>query len=173
VADAESTAQPLVPVEMVEGVLCTGGHLNRPGSTSCTLCGTPLDDARERVVQPRPPLGVLVTDTGAVYTLLGDYVIGRDPQQSPDVQAGRALPLPLRDAEHSTSRVHAHIRVSGWDVLVSDGASANGTFISRDGASGPWTPVPREPGTALQPGDRVKVGNRQLLFDRYQQPLNP
>ena len=52
-------------------------------------------------------------------------------------------------------------------VLLKDSGSANGTFLSRGGAAGPWTVVPREPGTPLRPGDRVRLGKRQLLFDRY------
>ena len=74
----------------------------------------------------------------------------------------------LRDAEHSTSRVHARLRLSGWDVLVADSGSANGTQVSRSGPTGPWEAVYREPGTPLHPGDRVRLGKRQLLFDRVQ-----
>lgn len=164
------------PVVLIEGVTCPSGHLNEPESASCGPCGARIDPAAPRVTRPRPPLGVLVTDDGAVYTVTGDYVIGREPEQAPDVKAGRARALVLQDGEHSTSRVHARLELSGWSVLLKDSGSANGTFLSRGGAAGPWTVVPREPGTALRPGDRVRLGKRQLLFDRYHvraTPLQP
>ena len=63
--------------------------------------------------------------------------------------AGRARPLPLRDAARSTSRVHARLTVDGWKVLLSDDASANGTFLSRSGAAGPWLPVTAQIPVAL------------------------
>ena len=164
------------PVVLIEGVTCPSGHLNEPESATCGPCGARIDAAAPRVTRARPPLGVLVTDDGAVYTVTGDYVIGREPEQAPDVKAGTARALVLQDGEHSTSRVHARLELSGWSVLLKDSGSANGTFLSRGGAAGPWTVVPREPGTPLRPGDRVRLGKRQLLFDRYHvrsAPLQP
>jgi hypothetical protein len=166
-ADESPTVALETPV-LVEGVLCASGHLNEPRAGSCRQCGTAVEAGSPRVTRARPPLGVLVTDEGAVYTVSTDYVIGREPEQAPDVTAGRARPLVLRDAEHSTSRVHARLHLSGWDVLVADSGSANGTHVSRSGPAGPWEAVYREPGTPLHPGDRVRLGKRQLLFDRVQ-----
>ena len=160
-------------VVLIQGVLCPAGHLNEPGAGTCAPCGAPIGGEAPRVTQPRPPLGVLVTDEGAVYTVTTDYVIGRDPEHAPDVVAGRARALVLRDAENSTSRVHARLSVSGWEVLVADSGSANGTFVSSGGQAGPWNAVYREPGTPLRPGDRVRLGKRQLLFDRYHLPSTP
>jgi pSer/pThr/pTyr-binding forkhead associated (FHA) protein len=103
----------------------------------------------------------------------GDFVIGREPERAPDVLAGRARPLPLRDSARSTSRVHAHLTVQGWQVLLSDDTSANGTLVSRHGAAGPWLPVtPRHP-LALVHGDRVRLGKRQLLFDAWRETVVP
>jgi pSer/pThr/pTyr-binding forkhead associated (FHA) protein len=89
------------------------------------------------------------------------------------VLAGRARPLPLRDAARSTSRVHARLTLVGWQVLLSDSSSANGTFVSHHGAAGPWLPV--MPGTEmpLLHGDRVRLGKRQLLFDTWRETLVP
>jgi hypothetical protein len=169
-ADSPTTsAQGGPDVVSVEGRLCPDGHFNDPDSSTCAACSAPIDRGGERVSQPRPPLGCLITDDGRVYTVAGDYVIGREPGQAPAVKSGKAQPLVLQDAEHSTSRIHAHVRVSGWKTLVSDGGSSNGTFISRSGPAGPWTAVPQEPGTVLSAGDRVRLGKRQLLFDRYRE----
>ena len=106
------------PVVLIEGVTCPSGHLNEPESATCGPCGARIDPAAPRVTRARPPLGVLVTDDGAVYTVTGDYVIGREPEQAPDVKAGTARALVLRDGERSTSRVHARLELSGWSVLL-------------------------------------------------------
>ena len=156
---------------VVEGVLCPEGHFTDPERSTCRTCGRPLPADGRRVRRPRPPLGILVTDGGTIYTVTGDLVIGREAEAAPDVLAGRARPLPLRDAARSTSRVHARLTVDGWKVLLSDGGSANGTFLSRSGAAGPWLPVTREIPVALVHGDRVRLGKRQLLFDTWREPV--
>ena len=75
------------------------------------------------------------------------------------------VPSPLRDAARSTSRVRAHLTVQGWQVLLSDDSSANGTLVSPERGGRSWLPVtPRGP-LALQHGDRVRLGERLLLFD--------
>ena len=160
-------------VAMVEGVSCRNAHFNDPEAATCAVCGVPLEGSTGRHQEPRPPLGVLVTDDGSVFTVTADYVIGRDPARAASVLTGQARPLVLQDEEHSTSRVHARLTLAGWKVMVSDGGSANGTFVSRSGPSGPWTPVPADPGVRLYPGDRVRIGKRQLLFDCYHEPLRP
>jgi pSer/pThr/pTyr-binding forkhead associated (FHA) protein len=118
-------------------------------------------------------LGILVTDGGTIYTVTGDLVIGREAEQAADVLAGRARPVPLGDAARSTSRVHARLTATGWKVLLSDEGSANGTFLSRSGAAGPWLPVTRQRPVALVHGDRVRLGKRQLLFDTWRETVVP
>jgi hypothetical protein len=166
---AGDSAAPEAPAAVrVAGIVCHCGEFNSPDSEQCRACGAPLDRDLPRETRPRPPLGILITDDGRVFTVTDDVVIGREPGQAPDVKAGRARPLVLRDAEQSTSRVHAHLRLSGWSIDVVDLGSANGTFLSRSGSAGPWVPILQEPGTPLAPGDRLRLGRRELLFDRYQ-----
>jgi hypothetical protein len=161
------------PEVLVDGVVCPDGHFTDPEQPACRTCGRPLPPDAHRERRPRPPLGVVVTDGGTVYPVTGDLVIGREPERAPDVLEGRARPLPLRDAVRSTSRVHAHLTVQGWQVLLSDDSSANGTLVSRNGAAGPWLPVtPRGP-LALRHGDRVRLGQRQLLFDAWRETVVP
>ncbi|WP_369135939.1 FHA domain-containing protein [Modestobacter sp. I12A-02662] len=157
------------PEVLVEGVHCPQGHFTDPELPACPTCGTPLPPAGRRVRLPRPPLGILVTDGGTIYPVTGDLLIGREAAQAPDVLAGRARALPLRDAARSTSRVHARLTVDGWTVLLSDNGSANGTFLSRSGAAGPWLPVTAQIPVRLVHGDRVRLGKRQLLFDTWRE----
>jgi pSer/pThr/pTyr-binding forkhead associated (FHA) protein len=158
---------------LVEGVFCPAGHFTDPDRSTCRTCGTPLPPDERRVTAPRPPLGILVTDGGTIYTVTGNVVIGREAESAPDVIAGRARPLPLRDAARSTSRVHARVTVQAWQVLLSDNSSANGTFVSRHGAAGPWLPVPPHTPLVLVHGDRVRLGRRQLLFDTWRETAVP
>ena len=58
-------------------------------------------------------------------------------------------------------------------VLLSDDRSANGTFLSRSGAAGPWLPVTPQIPVALVHGDRVRLGKRQLLFDTWRETVVP
>jgi hypothetical protein len=167
--DAGTTGQDV----LVEGVLCPDGHFTDPDLPTCRTCGTALPPDGPRVRRPRPPLGLLVTDGGTIYPVTGDFVIGRETEQAPDVLAGRARPLPLRDAARSTSRVHAGLTVRGWQVLLSDNSSANGTFVSHHGAAGPWLPVMPGAPMPLLHGDRVRLGKRQLLFDTWRETVVP
>jgi hypothetical protein len=177
IAGAPAEAPPITGAPaaevLVDGVLCPQGHFTDPDESACRTCGTALPPDGQRVRRARPPLGVLVTDGGTIYTVTGDFVIGRETEGAPDVLAGRARPLPLRDAARSTSRVHARLTISGWKVLLSDNGSANGTFLSRHGAAGPWLPVPPQSPVRLLHGDRIRLGRRQLLFDTWRESVVP
>ena len=164
---------PAGPEVLVEAVHCPAGHVTDPDRATCLTCGTPLPAGAPRDRLPRPPLGIVVTDGGTIYTVTGDFVVGREAEQAPDVLAGRARPLPLRDAARSTSRVHARLTVRGWTVLLSDERSANGTFVSHHGAVGPWLPVTPQAPLPLAHGDRVRLGKRQLLFDAWREAVVP
>ena len=167
---ADRTEAPTVDRDVVvEGLPCPQGHLNDPRAEACALCGGDLDPQAVPVRAARPPLGVLVTDDGSVFLLTSDVVVGREPAGSEEVRSGRAQPLQLRDEGHSVSRVHARVHLDGWDVTVVDSGSANGTYLSRTGSAGPWEPV-QEP-TQLAAGDRLRLGKRQLMYDRH--PAGP
>ncbi|MDQ1752926.1 MAG: hypothetical protein QOE71_3982 [Pseudonocardiales bacterium] len=156
--------------EFVDGVECPMGHFNDPASTNCVTCGTALEWLPGRTVRrPRPPLGVLVTDTGSVFALTGGYVIGRAPERDQAVLSGRAKALVLHDVGQSVSRVHAQLDVSGWRVFVTDRGSANGTFISRAAQGAPWERVRDNPPTVFTPGARLRIGGRQVLFETYRE----
>ncbi len=156
--------------ELVEGIDCPAGHFNDPRAQSCRVCSVAVDTGdQRRVNRSRPALGVLVTDNGSVFSVDGDYVIGRAPERDEAVLLGRARALVLRDVGQSVSRVHAYLSLDGWQVYIIDRGSANGTFVTRAGQVGPWERVPGDRQLPIGPGTRLKIGGRQLLFERYLQ----
>jgi hypothetical protein len=150
----------------VQGIVCSRGHFNDPTSIYCATCGISMVHQTHNLVPgPRPPLGVVVLDDGSVFPLNEDYVIGREPDNSEDVRAGRALPLALEDAEATVSREHAKILLQGWDVRIVD-TSSNGTFVAKPGDAD-WTRLPTGEPMTIVPGTRLTMGSRSLVFDSY------
>ena len=152
---------------MVGGIYCSRGHFNDPDALYCGVCGIGLVQQTRHVVQGvRPPLGVLVLDDGLTYVLDEDYVIGREPGYDDDVREGRALALAVEDPDGGISRAHAAVRLRGWEVIVCDKGSVNGTYIAPPGES-VWTPLtPFQPVT-IKPGTRVQVGRRTFVYDSH------
>jgi hypothetical protein len=151
----------------VTGFLCSRGHFNSPDASYCAVCGISMVMLTRRAVEgARPPLGYLVRDDGATFLLDGDYVIGRSPEQDADVGAGRARPLVLADADRSVSRTHAAIVLDGWNVLIVDRHSANGTFVSGPSSSDFQRVQPDQP-LHIRPGTRIRVGRHTLVFDSH------
>jgi FHA domain len=150
---------------IVLGVYCKNGHFGDPNARSCVVCGVSRG-RRGPAPQPgpRPPLGALVLDDGSALELSVDCVIGREPALDPSVVAGEAHPLAIADA--AVSRVHARVHLDGWQVLLIDLGSVNGTRIRLPGkrseqALEPNVPVP------LQSGTRVLVGTQGFQYEAH------
>lgn len=167
--------EPLPPAEAppaawapaVRGVLCVRQHFNNPLAAWCNSCGISMLQSTFLLVDgPRPPLGLLVLDDGSTYSLDSDYVVGREPHDDPAVHAGRARALVIEDAERAVSRVHAEIRLEGWDVKIVDRASDNGTFVYPPAAA-QWLRLAPETPTDLASGTHVAIGRRTFVFDSH------
>ena len=150
---------------IVLGVYCKNGHFGDPNARSCVVCGVSRG-RRGPAPQPgpRPPLGALVLDDNSALELSADCVVGREPTLDPSVAAGEAHPLSIPDA--AVSRVHARIHLDGWQVLLIDLGSVNGTRIRLPGkrseqALEPNVPVP------LQSGTRVLVGTQGFQYEAH------
>jgi pSer/pThr/pTyr-binding forkhead associated (FHA) protein len=118
----------------------------------------------ELVFGPRPPLGLLVFDDGATYTVDAEYLVGRMPDTDERVRNGSLRSIVVEDRSGAVSRVHAEVRVDGWDVMLVDSRSRNGTHVAGPGATA-WTPVPTGRSHRLIPGTRVRLGSRTFLFE--------
>ena len=153
---------------MVDGIVCSRGHFTRPGGKFCDRCGISLvQQTHDLVTGQRPPLGVLVVDDGSVFTLGGDYVLGREPEVAEQVTSGAAAPLRLDDSGLALSRVHAHVILDGWEVRFVDAGSANGTFVLPPGAS-EWLRLEPAVPTTVSAGTRIAMGGRLLTFESHQ-----
>jgi len=73
----------------------------------------------------------------------------------------------VNDAERSLSRVHAEIRLDGWDVMLVDRGSANGTFIANP--DGSWQRLAADRPERIEPGQRLAFGRRTALFESHHQ----
>jgi FHA domain-containing protein len=149
----------------VKGYLCKNGHLNDPRVQFCALCGVRMAQQTGVLLEGvRPPLGLLVFDNGATVSLDADYLLGREPETDERVRSGQFRPLLVVDQTGGVSRRHAEIRLEGWDVVLVDIGSANGTLVAPRGAPAWASLVPGQP-VQLMPGMAVRMGSRQFAFE--------
>ena len=114
----------------------------------------------------RPPLGVVVLDDGSVFQLDTPYLLGRDPNSDERVQGGDFRGLPIIDQSNQVSRVHARLELRGWDVVLSDNNSTNGTFIHVP-KTPDWQRMPPGGEHILIQGTRIRIGHRTLAFNTH------
>lgn len=151
----------------VDGIMCSRGHFNDPAASYCSSCGISLVHQTHNLVKgTRPPLGIIVFDDGSTYSLDIDYVIGREPDGDPRVAAGDARPVGLADPERTMSRVHVEVALQGWDVMIVDRGSANGTYVAAIGDQ-QWTRLSPSLPTKIKPGTRVLVGQRSFTYESH------
>ncbi|GAA1280464.1 hypothetical protein GCM10009609_50260 [Pseudonocardia aurantiaca] len=149
----------------VRGHMCQRGHLNDPRLSLCAFCGAHVEETGGQLVAgARPALGLIVFDDGTTYTVDAEYLVGRMPEGDPRVASGALRSLSVEDPSGAVSRVHAEVRVTGWDVLLTDVGSRNGTFVSDPGEP-EWTQLPSGQTHRLLPGTRVRLGGRSFLFE--------
>ena len=121
---------PMRPSE-VRAVRCPAGHANPPTSTSCRLCGVDIADTTVLLV-PRPVIARLAFDSGLVVDVDRSQLIGRRPTAPTDAdELPNLITLPSPDGD--ISRAHTAVRVEGWDLLVEDVGSTNGTEVRLPG----------------------------------------
>lgn len=153
--------------EQVRGVYCKNRHFNDPRVLFCSVCGINMVQQTPVLVNgSRPPLGVIVLDDGSVFQLDSPYLLGRDPSGDERISSGDFRPLAIIDQSNQVSRVHARLEMRGWDVVLVDNNSTNGTFVHV-----PRTPdwIRMAPGAeqVLVQGTRVRIGHRTLAFNTH------
>jgi hypothetical protein len=145
--------------EEVAGLVCSLGHLNAPSWRFCGTCGADLSNATPGR-GPHPGLGLLLFDDGNTLPINTGYLIGRRP--NPEAIGETSLQaLAVNDESQSVSRNHAILRVDGWELLISDCGSANGTHVEVGDHMERLEPGVTYP---LSDGQRVVVGTRWFEF---------
>jgi hypothetical protein len=151
------TSESLTPAmggPTVQAVMCVAaGHPNPPHASACTRCGAALSPSQQTIA--RPSMGRIQFSTGVEVDLTRPVIIGRNPKL--EGRLHEEMPHTVRiDVGREISRSHAMIRLEGWQVLVEDLGSANGTSVVLPGRP-PQRLHPGEP-VMLEHGARIDVG---------------
>lgn len=144
---------------LIMAVTCPRLHPNPPPAGFCRICGEAIARQGPRLVS-RPLLARLRGPHGDTVDLDRPVRIGRAP--SPDGAADQRL-MTVMSPSQDISRTHLEIAPDGWQVVVTDLHSTNGTLlVSSDGGMGPHPLGPGEPivlelGAVLELGDGVTI----------------
>ena len=152
----------------VRAVRCPAGHASPTDATSCRTCGQTIVDPTQ-VTVPRPVVARLVFDSGLIVDVDRPQLIGRRPTAPPQAdEIPNLITLPSPDGD--LSRAHTAVWVKGWDLLVEDVGSTNGTQVAapptRTGAA------PRARPDARGGGDRGGHGGHRAVPDRRARALD-
>ncbi|MDL5350824.1 FHA domain-containing protein [Microbacterium sp. zg-YB36] len=139
--DADDPQLREEPAAAISGIVCVAGHPNPLERDTCTRCGASLTGAAVARV-PLPDLGAVLLPDGRSIPLQGTVLIGRSPRA--DRTAGDAIPTLVSIDDRDVSRTHVRIHVEGWQVLLEDLGSTNGTVFTAVG-TGPRRVRPGEP----------------------------
>lgn len=175
---APSVPPPVPPPSVTPPVSPSGGPIDphwaaappAPGVIAAvpgfgTPAGPSLDHTRMRVsaepVAPAGPGWSAVLDDGAVLTLAGSVLLGRDPAAGAGDPA--AVTVPIVDEARSVSKTHLLLDVGPAGVSVTDRHSTNGVVVLTAGVELPCVPgVP----TPVPDGSTVRFGDRSLIVRR-------
>lgn len=137
----------------VQALLCLSQHANPPQLSVCRVCFAQLTNPPVHIA--RPNLGSLRFSNGTTVALDRPVLIGRNPKVEGGL-AGEIPQLVRLDVGPGLSRTHASIRLEGWQVLLEDLNSANGTIVRLPGRE-PRRLHPSEP-VLLEVGSDVDLG---------------
>ncbi len=184
--------RPVASPPSIATKLCPKQHPNNPDADRCTTCRREIAAATPVLsMEPRPVARLLLED-GTAIDIAHRLIIGRSPRDelpadSPDVGSAAnhdpAGPDPVAgphaiedlngapdDAGTDTlsvtgpqvSRRHLMLDVQGWQLLIRDAGSTNGTFLSRPGERGRQR-VPAGRAAPVHIGDSIHFGSRRAL----------
>jgi hypothetical protein len=145
-ADGTGTAATIL------AVFCPHGHPNPTHANVCRLCGVSVRGDQPAPVL-RPSLGVLRFNSGEVVELRRTLIIGRAPRVEGALTGNVPQLVKLPSPEQGISRLHAEVRVEGWNVVLTDLNSRNGTTVVFPGAA----PIRLRAGEGMPIGPGVVV----------------
>lgn len=140
------------PDAMVMAVVCPYGHSSPENATVCRVCGQPIVSQAPRLVE-RPTLALLRASDGTTVQVDRAVLLGRAPSANlSTTRTPRLMTVP--SPGHDISRTHVEVAPEGWQIVVTDLRSTNGTIVVRPG-SGERSHLP--------PGEPVAVPLQSLL----------
>ena len=143
----------------LEAVSCPWGHPNPPGSSRCRVCDA-LVAVQPSYVVPAPVLALLRASNGDTAELVGSVLVGRAPARDRARVEDPEL-LTVTSPSHDISRTHLEVSAAGWDVVVTDLHSTNGTVVVPPGGAprvmDPGESTPVALGTVLELADGITV----------------
>jgi hypothetical protein len=141
---------------LIMAVVCPYGHASPQNATNCRTCGSPIAPQGPQLV-PRPVLAVLRSSDGTTADVDRAVLIGRAPSaQRSSARAPRLMTLP--SPGHDISRTHVEVVPEGWQIVVTDLHSTNGTVLVHPGAVDRQQLIPGEP-VQVQQGSVVELGD--------------
>jgi hypothetical protein len=146
---------------MIMAVVCPLDHPNPPTAASCVVCGAPIPPQRPQL-RARPALATVRAPDGSGLALDGPVLIGRAPSADRSDSPGARLMTVLSPSQ-DISRTHVQIAPEGWQVVVTDLGSTNGTLLIPPGRRGQpqrlatGQPVTVSLGSILELGDGVRI----------------
>ena len=152
------------PAITITGVVCDEGHLTNPSAFSCHRCGAALPEDADPVDGPRPALGRLIFDDGAVLELDRPVVIGSDVPAGYEIDGEPAIVVELENEDGTVSPVHVEVRLSGWEVEIVDVESTGGTSVRSRRELKSRTRLRSSQPTLVHPGTEVRLGSRSFVF---------
>lgn len=144
---------------LIMAVVCQYGHASPQNATHCRTCGVPIAPQGPQLV-PRPVLAVLRSSDGTTADVDRAVLVGRAPSpQRSTARAPRLLTLP--SPGHDISRTHVEVGPDGWQVIVTDLHSTNGTILVDPSGSRqhltPGEPLQVQLGSVIELGDGISV----------------
>ena len=150
---------PAATSATVHAVVCPSGHYNPPSAATCRVCGVEIP-VQAHVSVPRPVLGSFRFSTGEQRQVFRPMLLGRSP--TTDGTLGGELPelVSLPSPSKELSATHLEVRIEGWQVVVVDRRSTNGTTVclpQRDPQRlHPGEPFPIVPGTVVDMAEEIQ-----------------
>ena len=147
-------AAPAPSGPAVQAVHCVAGHPNPTHLTMCRVCGGTIAQGPP-VMVARPSLGRLHFSNGLEVVLDRPQLIGRNPKLVEKISNELPNLVKLEEFE-GLSRRHAAVHLEGWQVLIEDLNSANGTVVALPGRPArrlhAGEPIILEPGAVIDLG---------------------
>lgn len=133
-----------VGTDRISALMCDLGHASPPHATHCRVCGAPISDRAPQLTD-RVALAVLTFSDGTSVVADRTVLIGRDPRVESGVVGVLPHILRFETAADGLSRTHAEVRIEGWQLVLEDLKSTNGTKVT----------LPNQPEQRLDGGNSV------------------